>query len=144
MTPTNLDTDRARILANDEVTVPVVREELDVTKRTVVTGEVELRKRSTLEDVTLELERTDLRYDIARRAVGSVHETMPAATTQEGESTVYRVIEEVPVVTTHYRIVEEIVVTPTREVTAQPTVIPTRRESVDIIRRPQPVNDPLA
>jgi len=125
-----------------EVTVPVIREEFDVSKREVLTGELTLRKRVGLQDVHLELERRDHGYTVERRTAGHLLDEAPAAQVMEGASTVYRVIEEVPVVVTKYRIVEEIVVTPNEKVTTNHTVVPSRQEHVDIIRTPLATETP--
>lgn len=130
-------------VASDELTVPVVEEQLLVSKRLVETAQVQLAKRVDLKDVHLDLERRNLGFTVERKVVNQLLDEKPTSTFQEGASTTYRVIEEVPTVVMKYRIVEEIVVTPEESIHSQPTVIPARREHVDIIRRPLNTNDPL-
>ncbi len=116
--------------------IEVVREEIDVTKREVVTGEVTIDKRVTLEDVQLQLERVDNTLDIFRREVNETFETRPAAVRTDGDDTIYTVVREVPVVVTHFEVLEEIVVRKVRTVTPEPTVIPVHREIVEVKRTP--------
>lgn len=124
--------------------IEVVREEVEIGKREVITGEVRIDKTVSIEEVTLDLERVDHHIDIERRAVNEVFETRPPDVRTEGDLTIYTVVREVPVLVTHYEVVEELVLRQRRDVTVTPTVIPVHTEHVDVTRTEQEVDDPLA
>ena len=118
------------------VVVPVVREEVSVGKRVVATERVDVAKTVEVDEVELDLETRHRGYDVERRAVHSMHDVPPEPVRREGDATIYAVVREVPVVVTRYELVEEVVVRPVATAETHPSVVPARRERIDIVRRP--------
>lgn len=87
--------------------IPLLKEQLDVSKRKVQTGKVRIGKetvqREEKVDPGLLREDVEVRRVPVRRAVDQ-----PVPTRMEGETTIISLHEEVPVVTTQLMVVEEL------------------------------------
>ncbi|AXC16014.1 hypothetical protein ACPOL_6804 (plasmid) [Acidisarcina polymorpha] len=117
----------------DVLVIPVLEEQLDVQKREVVTGTVRLQKvveeREVLVDEPLEattyaIERVPLNLEIA----------VAPGIRQEGETTIYPVVEEVVVVHKKLLLREEVRVTRQTVTTRNPQVMKIRVEDVIVER----------
>ncbi|WP_437284593.1 DUF2382 domain-containing protein [Sorangium sp. So ce406] len=103
----------------DELVVPVVAQELEVTKRTVESGRVRITKevRERVEEVEEPLARE--RVFVERVAIDRVV-TEPPATRQEGDTLIVPVVEEVLVVEKRLVLKEELRITRVRSVEMSP------------------------
>src|SRR3954447_21555341 len=94
----------------DEKVVPVVEETAVVYKERVVTDRVRLNKQIHEDQEVLDIPVRTETLEVERVPVGRIVEAAPAIR-QEGETTVYPVVEEVLVVEKRLRLVEEVRVT---------------------------------
>ena len=118
-----------------EVSIPVIREELHIASRIELTGEVNIRKQVAYEEEEIVLQELERHYEIERIPVNAVLKEAPAATRElEDGSIIYSVIREVPVVVTHYELIEEIHVRPRVKAFDRPLVMPLRREKIEVTR----------
>ena len=95
---------------SDEAVIPVLAEELAVTKRKVQTGGVRVRKllqeREELVDISLVKEHVDVSHVMIDREVDA-----PPPVRREGDTTIIPIIEEVLIVEKRLRLKEEIHIT---------------------------------
>ena len=122
----------------EKVTIPLIEEDIRISSERVVTGEVQIAKTVSLEEVELELTRSEHGYDIERRAVKRMHDTVPPAVRTEGDATIYSVVREVPVVVTRYEVIEEIVVRNRTTAVADHQTVFARKEQIDVRRKDMP------
>lgn len=117
-----------------ETTVPVVEEQLHVSRREVDTGRT-LRLHKWLEEEPVQLSEpvTLESVEVERVAVGRVVEQAPGVR-QEGEVTVVPVVEERLVTRKELVLVEEIRLKRVRKVTEAKAEAVVRRERVDVER----------
>lgn len=118
----------------DQILIPVVEEQLEVTKRVVETGKVYLHKSVAKYDVKLDEPLAVEQWRIERIAKNEVISETPL-TRREGEATVYPVVEERLVLTKELVLVEEIHVTRAVSERRDVRTIVLRRESMDIERK---------
>ena len=118
----------------EEHVIPVIAEELSVTRHTDVTGLLRLTKHVDTEEVELDLDTVRRDFEIERRPIGRLSDEAPPAVRREGEQTIYSVVREVPVVVTRYELVEELVVTPRERKTTQTETVGRRVERVEVER----------
>ena len=113
--------------------VPLVEEQLKVTKRTVATGKVRLEKKVEAYDVTFDEPLAVSTWKVERVPLGQVVATAPPVR-QEGQVTIYPLVEERMVLTKELILVEEIRVT--REISERrnPQTVTLRREHLNIER----------
>jgi len=116
-----------------EIVVPVVREELEVSKRVVPREHVRLTKtvdqREQIVDVPLFDEQIEVQRIPMERVVAS-----PSAPRQEGDTWIYPVYEEVLTVEKRLVLREEVHVKRTRRAVHKPQSVTLRREEVEVIR----------
>ena len=117
----------------DQIVVPLIEEQLEVSKRTVATGVVRLDKRVQAFDVTLDEPLAVVSWKVDRIAIGRVVEVAPPAR-QEGDMTIYPVLEEQLVLTKQLVLIEEVRVS--REVSERrdTSTVTLRREHLDVQR----------
>ena len=115
----------------EEKVVPVVEETAVVYKEQVVTDRVRLHKRVHEDREVLDIPVRTEALEVDRVPVGRVVETAPAIR-QEGDTTVYPVVEEVLVVEKRLRLVEEVRVTQRRETRHVREEVALRREEVTV------------
>ncbi|HTN83066.1 MAG TPA: DUF2382 domain-containing protein, partial [Sorangium sp.] len=116
--------------------MPVVAQELEVTKRTIESGRVRITKQvhERVEAVAEPLERE--RVFVERVAVNRVV-TEPPATRQEGDTLIVPVVEEVLVVEKRLVLKEELHITRVRSVEMSPPErVTLRSEDVQVERVP--------
>ena len=118
----------------DELVVPVIQEQLHVTREVVDTGRT-LRLRKQVEEVPAEVREpvTTEVVDVQRVAVGRVVDELPEVR-YEGDVTVVPVVEERLVMRKELVLVEEIRLTRRREVAMAEGEVVLRRERVTVER----------
>ena len=115
------------------IRVPLVAEQLDVAKQTVVTGRVLLEKTVDAYDVTLDEPLAATSWTVERVALGQVVRTVPVVR-QEDATTIYPILEERMVLTKELILVEEIRVTPAALERRAPRTFTLRRENLQVRR----------
>ena len=120
--------------ASEEATViPVIEEHLDVSRRVVSTGTVKLEKQVHEYQETLNETLAVRSYDVHRVPMDRIVETVPAPR-QEGNTTVYPVIEERMVLTKQLVLIEEVHVTRQDTEKVDTQVVTLKRESITVKR----------
>jgi uncharacterized protein (TIGR02271 family) len=117
----------------DERVVPVIEETAVVYKERVVTDRVRLHKRVQTAQEVLDIPVQTESLEVERVPVGRWIEA-PAGIRQEGDTTVYPVVEEVLVVEKRLRLVEEVRVTRRRETRQVRETVALRREEILVER----------
>jgi uncharacterized protein (TIGR02271 family) len=115
----------------DEKVVPVVEETAVVYKERVVTDRVRLHKQVHEDQQVLDIPVRTETLEVERVPVGRFVEAAPTIR-QEGNTTVYPVVEEVLVVEKRLRLVEEVRVTQRRETRHVRKEVALRREEVAV------------
>ena len=123
-----------RLLAQEEVVIPIVEETLSVSKRVVEQGGVRIVKTVTTEEATIEEPTIHEGASVERVAVNrllSQGEELPKAR-REGDTLIIPIFEEVVVTEKRMRLTEELHILLTRTETVTPQTTTIRRESVHI------------
>ncbi len=118
----------------DVVIIPIVEEQLDVSKRVVPTAQVRLRKGVDTYDVELNEPLAISTYRIERVLIGQVVQVAPAVR-QEANSTIYPIVEERLVLTKELVLVEEVRVTNELSERRDTQVVSLRRERLEVSRK---------
>lgn len=126
------DPERAGRLVEEKV-VPVIEETAVVYKEQVVTDRVRLHKRVHEDQQVLDIPIRTESLDVERVPVGRWIEKSPAVR-QEGDTTVYPVVEEVLVVEKRLRLVEEVRVTQRQATRHVRNQVMLRREEIAVER----------
>jgi uncharacterized protein (TIGR02271 family) len=121
----------------DEKVVPVVEETAVVYKERVTTDTVRLHKRVHEDEQILDIPVQTEAIEVERVPVGRWIDT-PAAIRQEGDTTIYPVMEEVVVVEKRLRLVEEVRVTQRRATRHVREQVALRREEIVVEREAAP------
>jgi uncharacterized protein (TIGR02271 family) len=124
----------------DEEVVPVVEEAAVVRKERVATETVRLRKRVHEDEEVLDVPVQTETIEVERVPVGRWLDA-PADVRQEGDTTVYPVVEEVLVVEKRLRLVEEVRVTRRQETRRVQERVGLRREEI-VVEREAASRDP--
>lgn len=127
--------DARRGVGGDDLSIPVIEEELSIEKRTVVTGKVLLERQVQEYSETLDVPLAMRSYDIERVILNRLVDSAPPVR-QEGDTTIYPVIEEQLVVTTNLILKEEVRVTKRDTERRDTRTVTLKRESVNVIRKP--------
>ena len=114
--------------------VPVIEEQLEITKRTVDTGKVSLETTVETFDVTIDEPLAVTSWNVERVAFGHVVQTVPPVREEE-LTTIYPVLEERLVWAKELILVEEIRVTRESSERRVPQIVTLRREHIDIQRK---------
>ncbi len=114
-------------------TIPVVEERLNVTKRETVTGVVRLTKHVHEEEQVVDEPIEAVEIDVERVKLDRWVDN-PVPVRQEGDTTIYPVLEEVAVVETRLKLVEEVRVTRRHVARRATDRIPVRREEIKVER----------
>ncbi len=124
---------------NQHVVIPVVAEELEVSKRVVETGRVNVRKlvQEHTEQVDVPVLREEVQVE--RIAINQLVEQMPAVR-HENDVMIIPVVEEVLVVEKRLMLREEVRITKRQTTTSEPQQVTLRREEV-IVERLAPRDD---
>lgn len=124
-----------------EVIIPVVEEHLAIGTKLVETGKVNISKRVTQEEFTVDVPVTREEVSVEKKVVNRYVDEIPPATRQEGDTTIISVFREVLVVEKKTLLVEEVHITKKvfeSKVTASDTL---RKETVTVTRTPGPDPD---
>ena len=121
----------------DETVVPVIDETAVVYKERVVTDRVRLHKQVHEEQEVLDIPVQTESLEVERVPVGRWIEA-PTAIRQEGDTTIYPVVEEVLVVEKRLRLVEEVRVTQRRATRHVREQVALRREEILVEREAAP------
>lgn len=117
----------------ETVTIPVIQETLVVDKEVVETGRVRIAKHVLEEEQTVNTPLTREEYNVERVAINQYVDAPPAVR-QEGNVTVYPVLQEVLVTEKRLMLVEEVRVTRTQSETIDTQRVPLRREEIVVER----------
>ena len=121
----------------DEKVVPVIEETAVVYKERVVTDRVRLHKQVHEDQEVLDIPVRTETLEVERVPVGRFVEAAPAIR-QDGETTVYPVVEEVLVVEKRLQLVEEVRVTRRQETRRVQERVALRREEIVVERDAAP------
>ncbi len=113
--------------------VPIIGEELEISKRVVPTAQVRLQKNTETFDVKLDEPLTASSVRVERVALGHVVEVAPAVRL-EGSTTVYPLLEERLILTKQLVLIEEVHVTPEFSERRDTQLVTLRRERLDVSR----------
>lgn len=127
-----------QIVPADTIRVPVIEEQLQVSRRVIETGKVTLTKTVQEHDVPVSLPASYDNYLVERVAIDR-YVDMPPAPRQEGNTTIYSVLREVSVVQTRLLLVEEIHVTLQHTEATESTTVRLRSETVEVQRMASPI-----
>ena len=119
--------------ANGLTVVPLIEEQLQIGKRTVPTARVRLEKNVDTYDVRLDEALAIGTVRVDRVPFGHVVDTAPL-TRQEGNTTIYPILEERLVLTKELVLVEEVHVTNEVAERRDTQVVTLRRERLDVSR----------
>ncbi len=114
-------------------TIPLIAEDLLVGKRTVSTGTVRLQKHTEERTETIDVPLTHVTYSVERVPVGRIV-AEPPPMRQEGDTTIYPVIEERVVITRELHLREEVRVTRVQIVTNDRSTHTLLREEIAVER----------
>jgi stress response protein YsnF len=119
---------------NGTVVLPIVQEELHVSKRVIDTGRgVRVHRHVSEQAARVDEMLWEERVHVERVASDSLLTELPQPR-QEGDTLIVPVVEEVLVVEKRYRVKEELRITREREAHRYTATMPLRREEVDIER----------
>jgi uncharacterized protein (TIGR02271 family) len=120
--------------ASEATTIPVVAEQLQINKEQVETGKVNISKKVTSEEVTVDVPVVREEVIVEKKPINQYVETAPPAIRQEGDTTIVSVVKEVLVVEKRLMLVEELHITKHRIETSVPTTETLRKEEVVVNR----------
>lgn len=115
------------------MTIPLIEEQLQVSKERIETGRVKLTKTIEQHEEIVSTPLLHHTVTVERVPVGRYVDTAPA-TRQEGNITIYPVLEEVIVVEKRLMLVEEIRVTNQQQQTLDEQTVTLRREVITVAR----------
>lgn len=96
---------------DDTKIITVVEEQLKVSKKIVETGKVNISKKVTEQETTVEVPHSQDEYDIERISINQTFETPPPPVRYDGDTMIIPVLKEVLVVEKRYVLTEEIRIT---------------------------------
>lgn len=124
---------------SEPVVIPVLEEQIHVTKETVETGKVTITKQVNAELVTVDVPLMQEHTSVERVPRNEYVETAPEVR-YEGDTMIIPVLHEEIVVTKRLVLVEEVRITKHQVVTPSSQSVTVRRETVTVERKPV---DPL-
>lgn len=125
--------DRMNVTTGEQIVVPVVAEELSVSKRTVEQGMVRITKTVTEHVGTVDLPLMEEQTQVERVAVNRIIETAPPVR-YEGDVMIVSLVEEVVVVEKRLMLREELRISKRQVETRKPQQVTLRREEATIER----------
>lgn len=114
--------------------IPVVEEQVRVTKKTVETGSVHVSKDVHEEEVRVDVPTVHEEVNVERIAIGKYVDSPPPPVRHEGDVMIISVLEEEVVVTKRLKLVEEVHVTKRKHETQENQHITLRKEEVKVNR----------
>ena len=115
----------------DETVIPVVKEQLDISSQSTVTGEIRVNKTVETETVEVPLTTIGTTYQEHRQPINRVVEQMPQVR-YEGDNVIVPVVREEEVVVKRLILVEEIHLIKKQEVTERTESVQLKSEKVNI------------
>lgn len=125
------------LAGGEPVRIPVIEEQLEVGKRTVVTGTVLLEKQIQEYHEALDVPLAVRTFDIERIVLNQPIQSAPEVR-QEGDTTIYPLVEEQLVLTTQLVLREEVRVTRRETERRDTRTVTLKRESLTVTRKPAP------
>lgn len=125
------------LAGGEAVRIPVIEEQLEVGKRTVVTGKVLLEKQIQEYQEALDVPLAVRTFDIERVVLNQPIPSAPEVR-QEGDTTIYPLVEEQLVLTTQLVLREEVRVTRRETERRDTRTVTLKRESLTVTRKPAP------
>ena len=129
----SLDTDPQVVLEDEPIVIPVVEEQLHVGKRSVVTGTVRLDKHIGVYEEALDIPLAVRSFDVERVVLNQPVEAAPPVR-QEGDTTVYPLVEEQLILTKQLIVREELRVTRRDTERRDTRTISLQRETIEVTR----------
>ncbi len=126
----------------ETVVIPVIAEQLHVDKQLIETGRVRLVKTVHQDEQTINIPLLREEVTIERVALNQ-YVDQPPATRQEGDTTIYPVLQEVVVTEKRLLLVEEIRVTKRQVESHETQSVMLRREEVNVERIGAPHERPV-
>jgi uncharacterized protein (TIGR02271 family) len=114
--------------------IPVVVEQLQVGKKVVEKGKINVSKKVVSEDITVDVPVLQEEVTVEKKIFNQYIDTAPPATRQDGDTTIVSVVKEVLVVEKRLMLVEELHITKHRTQTTSPTTETLRKEEVTVSR----------
>lgn len=130
--PENL-TQAADFTAEPAIRIPVIEEQVQISKKIVETGKIRISKRVYEEEVTVDVPVTRETHTVERVPVNQYVETAPEIR-QEGDTMIIPVMREEVVVSTRLILVEELRLTKRRKETPATRQVTLRKEEVTVER----------
>ena len=124
---------RLVLTEEESVAIPVIEEQLHVGKRSIVTGTVRLDKHIGVYEEALDIPLAVRSFDIERVVLNQPIEAAPAVR-QEGETTIYPLVEEQLILTKQLILREELRVTRRDTERRDARTVSLRRESIEVTR----------
>ncbi|WP_187262413.1 YsnF/AvaK domain-containing protein [Pontibacter beigongshangensis] len=119
---------------NQERTIPIVEEHVEIGKRVVETADVYISKSVHEDHVTVDLPTTREHVDIERVPINQYVEAPPAAVRYEGDKMIIPVLREELVVVKKLFVVEELHITKKRETTHESEEVTLQKEELHVNR----------
>jgi uncharacterized protein (TIGR02271 family) len=118
-----------------KITIPILEEEIKVTKKVIDTGRVNISKtiQESTEHVDIPLFREEI--IVSRIPKNEIIDIMPAASRYEGDVMIIPVLKEVAVIEKRMMLVEEIHVTKIKAEKIETQEVTVRKEEVNITRK---------
>ncbi len=126
-------------ITNEGFVIPVIEEQVVIGRRMVETGVVRIAKHVLQEEQTISIPLAHEVYNVERVVVNQYVDTPPAVR-QEGDVTIYPVLQEVLVTEKRLMLLEEVRVTKRQYETTDTQQVPLRREEI-IVERIDAVNE---
>ena len=119
---------------NASSSIPVIKEKVDVGKKTIEKGRVKISKTVKEESEIIDVPITSEQVHIERVSVNRIIESAPEPVRYEGNTMIIPVLQEVTVIEKKLLLVEEIHVTKTSVTTKETKEIRLRKEEINIER----------
>ena len=129
------EADSSQQEAGNRIVVPVVEEQLDISKREVVTGGVRVTTRTQSHEEVVDVPLSRQTVHVERIPVDRFVDA-PVANRQEGDTLVVPIVEEVLVVEKRLKVREELRITTRRGITHAPQHATLRKQEATIERIP--------
>lgn len=124
---------RSNIRAGEQIVIPVVQEEAQISKREYKRATVRIQKSTRREKVIIDEPARVERVEVQRVPVNQMV-TVPPEVRYEGDTMIIPVVQEVVVVEKRLMLVEEIRVTKTQVTVSQPQEIELSRDQIEVER----------
>ncbi len=123
------------IAQDAKITIPILEEEIKVTKKVVDTGVVNISKTIGESTEYLDIPLSNEEIVVNRIPKNEIIDIMPAASRYEGDTMIIPVLKEVAVIEKRMMLVEEIHVTKIKTEKTETHEVTVRKEEVNITRK---------